>query len=375
MRHHVHVLTEADFQRAGLYDPAVHAGTTRLELLQWLDSLGVSIGAMQTADAADELEPVAADQRILGGPVLGRAEALRISGLAEAEFDEYVAALGFVRLRWSPDDSLGFTAAEAEMLGAFASMTSMFTHEDAFAFVRVLGQTVGRLGDAAVSLFLSDVETRMLQSGEDPLQIAKAGHEASGLIDAFPALLDPLLRRTLIQATERTRLTTISQDERLLYRYAIGFVDLVGFTERSATMAPRDLARFLRDFEARAHDVVTGAGARIVKLIGDEVMFAGTDPNAVCRAAQELISGFGDGDHTVVPRGGVAVGNVISQGGDYFGPVVNLASRLVDAAVPQEILVPAEVVEAASLCTFEPAGRRMVKGFTDPIVVHALLST
>lgn len=364
--------SQAEFEAAGLYDPTIHDGTTRLELLQWLDSLDITIAAMQDANAEGELPPVAADQRLLGGPLVTKEEALAISGLDEAEFDEYVSALGFVRLRWAPDDSLGFTAGEARMLATFGAMTGMFSHAEAFAFVRVIGQALGRIGDAGVSLFLADVEARMLQSGEDEFDIAKAGYEASGLVDGLAELFDPLLRRTLIQATERTRITTIAQDERLLYRYAVGFVDLVGFTERSAAMEPRELAGFLRDFEARAHEVVTAAGARIVKHIGDEVMFAGADANAVCRAARDLTAGFGEGDDAVVPRGGVGFGNVITQGGDYFGPVVNLASRLVDAAVPEEILVSAEVVDAASDCVFEPAGRRMVKGFLDPVTVFSL---
>ena len=53
----------------------------------------------------------------------------------------------------------------------------------------------------------------------------------------------------------------------------VGFVDLVGFTELAGQMEPRQLATFLRDFEARAYDVVVDAGAQVVKLIGDEVMF------------------------------------------------------------------------------------------------------
>lgn len=365
----------AEFEAAGLYDPVEHVGTSRLELLEWLESKGVTIEEMLDGDAIGELPPLASDHRLRGGEILGKAEALERSGLDETLFDQYVNALGFTRMRWSPDDSPGFTNLEATMFGSFGGMTSMFTHEDALAFVRVIGAVFGRLGEAGVSLFLADVESRMLASGIDELEIAKKGYEAIGLVEGLPDMLEPVFRRHLMQANERTRLATIAQDERLQYRYAIGFVDLVGFTERSATMAPRDLARFIRQFEGRAQDVVTRAGARIVKLIGDEVMFTGHDANAVCRAANDLTEGFLDGDEAVVPRGGVAIGNVVTQGGDYFGPVVNLASRLVDAAVPQEILVTAAVTEAATACTFEPAGRRVVKGFADPVIVFSLVTS
>ena len=84
--------------------------------------------------------------------------------------------------------------------------------------------------------------------------------------------------------------------------------------------------------------------------------------------------GFGGELDRVVPRGGLAYGNVLVRGGDYYGSVVNLASRLVDEAVPQEMLVTEQVAAAAAGCCFEPAGRRMVKGFSDPVQVRTLIS-
>ncbi len=130
---------------------------------------------------------------------------------------------------------------------------------------------------------------------------------------------------------------------------------------------------FVRDFEGRAHALVTAAGARVVKLIGDEVMLVSSVPDAACLAAHSLLSGFESFGHHVVPRGGLAYGNVLLRGGDYYGSVVNLASRLVDEAVPQELLVTDEAARAATSCEFAPAGRRMVKGFSDPVVVRSFL--
>mgnify|MGYP001168643088 CR=1 FL=1 len=61
------------------------------------------------------------------------------------------------------------------------------------------------------------------------------------------------------------------------------------------------------------------------------------------------------------------------RGGDYYGPVVNLASRLGDLAVPREILVTPAVVEAAqgAAFRFEPAGKRMLKSVEEPQAVYA----
>ena len=362
-----------DYEDAGLYDPVEHASNGRLELLDWLSEMGFTIDEMVDGLKRDVLPALATDRHLIGGRLMSLDDAVANAGVEPELFDEYVSALGFVRLHESPDATVGFTEAEVAMLGVFGALTSMFTHDEALGFVRVIGSSFSRIADAGVALFLSDVENRMLETGDSELNMAKAGYAAIGLIDGFLPMLDPAFRRHLQQATERFRRATISQEERFQYRYAVGFVDLVGFTERSGSMAPRDLAAFLRDFEAQTFEAVAKAGARVVKLIGDEVMFVGDDPDTVCRAASGLMAGFDDDGDLVVPRGGIAYGDVLARGGDYFGAVVNLASRLVDEAVPQEILVTSELATAAAECSFEPAGRRMVKGFADPISVHSLI--
>jgi adenylate cyclase len=362
-----------EYEAAGLFNAEADGLTGRLELLDWLGSMGFTIDEMVDGLRREVLPALASDRRMMGDALVGRAEATAAAGVEPGLFDEYANALGFVRVHASPDSDLGFTAAEAEMFAVFGGLTSMFTPEESIGFVRVIGAALARVAEAGVTLFLADVESRMLELGGSEYEMARKGFEATGIIDGFMQMLDPALRRHLQQSTERFRRATISQEERFQYRYAVGFVDLVGFTERSASMSAKELASFLRDFEARAYDAVSDAGARVVKLIGDEVMFVGDDPDTVCRAATALMSGFDDGEETVVPRGGAAYGHVLTRGGDYFGAVVNLASRLVDEAVPQEILVTSDLAQAATSCSFEPAGRRMVKGFADPVAVFSLV--
>ena len=53
----------------------------------------------------------------------------------------------------------------------------------------------------------------------------------------------------------------------------VGFVDLVGFTTLALRMTSRELAEVIDRFEESAHDIVTARDGRLVKLIGDEVMF------------------------------------------------------------------------------------------------------
>jgi adenylate cyclase len=161
--------------------------------------------------------------------------------------------------------------------------------------------------------------------------------------------------------------------DRTLYRVAVGFVDLVGFTPLSHRMATRELGAFIGQFENRAFRMAAEHGGRIIKHIGDEVMFVAIDPVAGCELALALMTEFVD--EGIQPRGGLAFGDVVARQGDYYGEVVNLASRLADLAIPGEVLADDNVRAAAgdSGLVFEGAGRRQLKGFDEPVPVYSLL--
>src|SRR5436305_9321977 len=90
-------------------------------------------------------------------------------------------------------------------------------------------------------------------------------------------------------------------------------------------------------FERMVGDRVTTAGGRVVKLIGDEAMFAFGDLHDACITALELI------DESPSPvRVGLAFGDVVAMHGDYFGPTVNLAARLVSVAKPSILVASTE---------------------------------
>jgi class 3 adenylate cyclase len=366
------MLSVEEFIAVGLYDPDTQARTGRFELLQWLDTKGFTIEEMVAGEADGTLGSMVGDRTLVPGARLTGDEAATTAGIQRVEFDHLVRAFGITRIETAPPGEIGVTAEEARAIGFFDNLGEMFSDDEITSFMRVIGLSLARIGEAGVSLFLADVEAELVVDGSSELVLAQAVEEATGLIDGLAERLDPLLRRHILQAIERSRRSMVDQTQRFRYRYAVGFVDLVGFTAISGEMDAPTLSAFLRDFEGRAHDVVTGAGARIVKLIGDEVMFAADDPAAACRAASELMVGLATEHAHVLPRGGLAYGDVLVRGGDYYGPIVNLASRLVDEAVPQEVLVTDELAEATAACQFEPAGRRMVKGFAEPISVQSL---
>jgi class 3 adenylate cyclase len=126
---------------------------------------------------------------------------------------------------------------------------------------------------------------------------------------------------------------------------AVGFVDLVGFTGLSHRLDPRELGQLLERFESLTFDVVAEAGGRVVKLIGDEAMLVCPEAAQAVRAALEIIERT-DAANLPSARAGIAAGDLLLQGGDYFGEPVNLASRIVDRAPSGAVIVDERTASA-----------------------------
>jgi len=71
---------------------------------------------------------------------------------------------------------------------------------------------------------------------------------------------------------------------------------------------------------------------RVVKFIGDAVMYVAPDLDAGVRIGLDLQELAADADVPADLHCGVAIGPTVTMGGDVFGPTVNLASRLTDVA-------------------------------------------
>ncbi len=70
-------------------------------------------------------------------------------------------------------------------------------------------------------------------------------------------------------------------------------------------------------------------GGRIVKFIGDEVMWVSSTPELLAKVAVDLVEHPRAREAGLQVRAGLGYGQVLAIGGDYFGNPVNLAARLV----------------------------------------------
>ena len=129
-------------------------------------------------------------------------------------------------------------------------------------------------------------------------------------------------------------------------RIALGFVDLVGSTAWAEGLSLRDQSLALSGFESTAWSSAVLAGGRVVKMIGDEVFFVAPSVDAACRIALDVCAAVAVDPLLPAARGAVGYGLVTPREGDYFGPLVNLVSRLVKVAEPGAVVVTADAATA-----------------------------
>jgi adenylate cyclase len=68
----------------------------------------------------------------------------------------------------------------------------------------------------------------------------------------------------------------------------------------------------------------------------------------------------------------LAAGEVLVREGDLFGPVVNLASRLVGSAEPGQVVLDAETARRVGEALVLALGTRAVAGYETPVEVFTL---
>jgi class 3 adenylate cyclase len=359
-------------EAAGLYDPASPKAAERLALIEWLVTRGADLGyILDAVRRGSTLTGVAGDMTLRSPEsTLTLPEVAALAGMPADRIEFLRRAVGLPPAY--PDDRQ-FSATDATAFAAFEQAGQLFGEAAALEFMRVVGASLSRVAEAAVSLFLVSVEGPIVASGQSEVALAEANVAVMSSFETIPPVMSALLRAHLETAIRRLRGAREGRSVNLV-RMTVGFVDLVGFTGLSRKLGADELAELVSQFEGTATDVITARNGRLVKVIGDEVMFVARDTAAACDIALTLIERFA-GNASVAPRGGLAAGSLLARAGDYFGPTVNLASRIAELAVPREVLATEEIVAQtrSTALRFEPAGKRLLKGFDEPVTLYALV--
>ena len=282
------------------------------------------------ADAREALERL-----LLDGPRrYTRRQVAEKSGMAPERTLRLWRALGFPD---AADDDPAFTDADIEALAVLSTLidSGFVGPETEASIARAMGQSLSRLADWQTDM-LADALSRAGGSDDRPTaSAAEAVEAAKALLPRLRQVQDYVWRRHLAANADRLLAATGPGDRREL---AVGFADLVGYTSRSRGMGGRELGAMVEDFESTATEVIARHAGRVVKTVGDGVLFTAGTGVAAVEIGLELPKVWQAEDRPPL-RTGAAYGPVLTRLGDIYSPVVNLASRLTSLAHPGTMLV------------------------------------
>ena len=346
------------------------ARARRLDLVRQLLADGFSLEELQEAARADRLALLPLDR------ILHREDA-RYTRLDLAELS--AMPLEFLSRLWQAlgladpaEDEVVFGEPDLEAVKLVAAFRAAGLDEDTLCLInQVLGHGMARLSET-ILLVVGD---QLLQAGDSEQTLGLRYAQAA---EHLIPLLTPLLGYVLgVQFRDEVKRSYIMPAELSAGQFdnarevAICFADLVGFTRLGERVAPRDLSSAGR----RLTDIAVAIArppVRLVKMIGDAAMLVSTEPRPLLEVVLDLLDAVaGEGEEFPPLRAGIACGDGLSRGGDWFGAPVNLASRVTDVARPATVLTTKVVRDAVQPSfSWSYAGRRQLKGIAAPVALY-----
>jgi adenylate cyclase len=318
--------------------------------------------------ARDELE-----RAILGEvPVFNALEVAEETGVTVEQLQRLWRALGF------PEHGLevAFTHADAGAVSTLLGIveSDLIDEDMGVNLTRAVGQTMARLADWEVATLVHRVEE--LETGADATgsRIGQAIRLVQQMNEPFEKLVIYAWRRHLAAAVSRIEALGANEEDLHTTDVTVGFADIVSFTSLSNQLSQDRIGDLVELFESRCADVVAAHRGRVIKSIGDSVLFVNPDPVRAHDTAAGIINVVGGDPRMSDVRLGLASGSVVMRLGDVFGPPVNLAARLTRVARRNRIIIDTATADLLPPDQFEtrrlPA--RPVRGFglVEPVAVR-----
>lgn len=267
-------------------------------------------------------------------PSLQGTEVEALTGVDSERSVRWWRAMGFPEV--TPGE-IAFGPEDVDIVRRIGTMIAAgaMSDDDVARLARLMGASFSRLVKAqlaAIPALPATVVTGQMDRSEDLDRID--GDIESDAIGFVENTMNYVWRRHLLAALAQS--LAVGADDELR---AVGFADLSGFSRISKRASAEEITEIVETFEAEAFDVVSAHESRVVKLIGDEVMFVAESFDDAVEISLDLISRLLPVEAVPPVHCGVAAGPTVLVGGDVFGQTVNLASRLTDQARPDSVVV------------------------------------
>lgn len=297
----------------------------------------------QTEEGTHRPTPVEVEETLLGGERrYTRRELAELAGVSFPYAQRLWRAMGFAEVG---DDEVAFTDGDLVTLKRAAELlrSGLLDEELGVRLARALGQSMGRLAEWQANTLVEQVATPGARPPNSSMRAAV--DVAEQLVPEFEALVVHMWRRQLAASGVRAFAAADSGQAPTRLQLAVGFADL-SFARLPREPDDEERLGYVDRFEVVSSDAVAALGGRVVKTLGEELLFVADSPVAAGETALRLTETLCRDESPLEARVGVAYGTALLRFGDVSGATVDLASRLTSRARPGSVLVDANVASA-----------------------------
>lgn len=350
----------------------------------------------RVGDVLAVLDAAGAERAALVGFSEGGSQALLVAARAPQRVTSVVSIGGWARLVATaeqpefgiPQDALNATIARAVRTWGTGSGVAVFvpSRADDPLFVERWAAFERRASSPSAleeyGRLLADIDIRdVLDHVRAPTLVLHSTHDRVVPVEQSRYLAAHLPDARLVEIPSIDHLSFVSHPEVVvaeIQRHVLGrsrpqpatrrhfaavlLTDIVGSTDRAATMGDRAWRSVLDAYEDVAERVVGAHGGTVVKSTGDGTLATFTDPQAAVLTARQL---HGEADPLGIElRAGMHCGQVEVRGDDVGGIAVHIAARVAGLASANATLVSSTFhdVLLGSGFEFVPHGTHELKG-------------
>jgi adenylate cyclase len=357
-----------DFEAEGLLEGLEgEEREARLRLLEKLSDAGVPGEELRKAVEEQRLMLLPVERALGGERTLTVEEAAKRADVPVDFVKRFRRALG---LPLTDDDGGGFSEDDVRMLEDLKKfLDAGLEQEGVEDATRIVGESMSRVARTVAELTANSLIQPGVNEHDLGLGFAEAARQ---LVPIFGNQLESVFKQQLLEVVRSEMISRQELETGLRDAETIGvsFADLVGFTKLGEQLPPEEIGRVAGRLGEIAAEVAEPP-VRLVKTIGDAAMLVSPETEPLVQVTLDLVRAADDaGEEFPLLRAGVARGEAIGRGGDWYGRPVNVASRLTGVARPGSVLATESVHdETETAFDWSFAGKKKLKGVKEALPV------
>jgi adenylate cyclase len=337
-----------------------------------LDHRGHDPESLAAAVREGRIESMFGTQLFEAGPPLALDDAAARSGLEPDQVQQLLAALGFPSTNLREEDPGTIFAVLR------AAQEAGLPWEAILGVTRTLGDSMRRIADAEIRVVHTYIHERLTAEGASEEEVQDL---IFGIEQNLAPLMDPLLQRLhreyLLEAAIEDAFFHLPDSDQAApelgsVESTIAFVDIASFTALAEASGDDTAVRVLDRMDAIVRPLLVEHDGKVVKQVGDGFMLVFRDPANAVKFAVDTQAQLARDPELPAIRVGINTGLALYRTGDYLGSAVNVASRVVSAAMPGQILLtePAAIAADKAGVLVEEIGARMMRGVEEPLALY-----